>query len=333
MRKRLLSSAAWLSVLIALYGLYHLASHNGWIIVTHGARRIDAGRPPLATGHDQELSLFVVGDTGQDSQQRRRVVSMMGQQAGPAEINAVLMLGDNFYEYGVKSASDPRFETDFENLFDRDLFDCPFYVCLGNHDYNGDTLAQVEYQCRSSRWKMPAKYYRFGYDIGTESVDVFVLDTIPIDQGGPAASEQLAWLESELRGSEATWKVAMGHHPILSGGRHGGSQEVAASIAPLLRKYAVDFYLSGHDHDLQLLDSQSGWRQIVSGAGSKLRSTSWIKGTEFAAAKPGFCWLLFRPHKVFVTFFGTDRRLMTKSLVKTARRSPAELSSGQLLSL
>jgi len=59
-------------------------------------------------------------------------------------------------------------------------------------------------------------------------------------------------------------------------------------VRPLLERYDVDLYLAGHDHDLQLLRTGSRWLQVVSGAGSAPRSTSWEDDTIYAAAQPGF---------------------------------------------
>ena len=58
---------------------------------------------------------------------------------------------------------DPQFQTKFEDIY-RD-FSCPFYLCLGNHDYgNGHYIDdrwkhQIEYSKHSRKWNMPARYY------------------------------------------------------------------------------------------------------------------------------------------------------------------------------
>jgi acid phosphatase len=293
------------------YAGFCIAAHNSWIIVTHGQRHVDAGIAPTPVNDELELSIFVVGDTGQDSPNRKRVVKAMENWTDGAMLDCVLMLGDNFYENGVQSVDDPRFHTDFEDLFNRQTFDCPFYVCLGNHDYYGNTDAQVEFTKVSDRWKMPSKYFRVTEFAGQEAVDIFVIDTVPIHENDQHAAKQLAWFETELSASSARWKIVVGHHPAITGGRHEVSETIRSVLPPLLEKYGVDLYLSGHDHDLQLNDSHQGWLQIVSGAGSKLRSTHWIPETIYARATPGFCWLFFRDGELCISYYSSDARLLT----------------------
>tara|TARA_R110002049_G_scaffold4601_5_gene32016 strand:+ start:31111 stop:32064 length:954 start_codon:yes stop_codon:yes gene_type:complete len=303
-------------LVLAGYIAFRVAAYNGVIIVTHGARRIAPGQLPLPTGDDNEFSIFVVGDTGKDSPRRSDVVNAMRRRRSASRVDAVFLAGDNFYEAGVTSMLDPRFQVDFEQLFGKDDFDMPFYVCLGNHDHYGNVDAQVQYSRLSSRWKMPNAYYRFSQSIGTETVDVFVIDTVPIAERHPSANEQLNWLREELANSDAHWKIVMGHHPAISGGRHDASVSIRETLSELFRQYGVDVYVSGHDHDLQLIDSHQGWLQLVSGAGSKLRSTSWIDQTIYAKSTPGYCWLAIRQEELYVSFFSPVEHLLTYTVRK-----------------
>ena len=43
-----------------------------------------------------------------------------------------------------------------------------------------------------------------------------------------------------------------GHHPILSAGAHGNNPCLIAKLKPLMQKYGVTAYFSGHDHNLQV---------------------------------------------------------------------------------
>ena len=63
---------------------------------------------------------------------------------------------------GVKSVDDPLFRLYFEQPYDTPhLAYLPWYVVLGNHDYNGNTQAQVDYSTeRGRRWHLPNEYYR-----------------------------------------------------------------------------------------------------------------------------------------------------------------------------
>lgn len=50
----------------------------------------------------------------------------------------------------------------------------------------------------------------------------------------------MAELEAALAGSEADWKLVVGHHPVLSsGGAHGDQLELQQHVQPVLEKYGV----------------------------------------------------------------------------------------------
>jgi tartrate-resistant acid phosphatase type 5 len=71
-------------------------------------------------------------------------------------------------------------------------------------------------------------------------------------------AEQLAWLEGELKKSRTTpFLAVMGHHPVYSDGPHGDHPVLIHDWDPLFRKYKVDLYLAGHDHDMQHLEFEN----------------------------------------------------------------------------
>lgn len=85
----------------------------------------------------------------------------MGKYATANDVRHVVMLGDNFYSYGIQTnSSDCRFKKTFEDIYDAaSLQDIPFYVIAGNHDHRGNVTAQIEYTQRSQRWEFPDWYY------------------------------------------------------------------------------------------------------------------------------------------------------------------------------
>ena len=323
-------SVVVVALAMLVYGGYRVAAHNQWLIVTFGERAFEIGASPEVIDPDSEFSLLVVGDTGYDSPQRAEVVAAMRRHSSEAVPDAAVLLGDNFYERGVDSVDDPRFQTDFENVFDESSFPFPFYVCLGNHDYGGDVSAQLRYTEISNRWTMPANHYSVRHEIGDVAIDLFVIDTYLIANRDRDGNEELVWLDQQLSQSDARFKIVIGHHPAISGGKHGAYPVIAESLPGLLRDHAVDLYLSGHDHDLQLNDSGQGWLQIVSGSGSKLRSTTWTEQTIYAKAVPGFCWILIRGDELWVSFYSCQGHLFTHRLKK---RPAPDTRSGQRLPL
>ena len=167
--------------------------------------------------------------------------------------------------------SDPRWKAEFEQMYDASVLDMPFYAALGNHDYkSGKAEAELAYaqQHPDSRWKMPARWYRVEIPADKPVVSVLVLDS-----NAPKLeerwSDQLAWLKGELANSRpGNWVVAIAHHPVFSNGEHGDTPQLLKDWAPLFRKYRVDFFLSGHDHQLEHLEVD-GWPTsfVVAGGG------------------------------------------------------------------
>ena len=47
----------------------------------------------------------------------------------------VIGLGDNFYFHGVEDENDEMFEKTFEQVYNTSELQCPWHVCLGNHDW------------------------------------------------------------------------------------------------------------------------------------------------------------------------------------------------------
>lgn len=243
--------------------------------------------PPKDMGI-QYLEFMAVGDTGNGKKGQRIVAHSMREYAIQNSVEFVLYLGDNFYDNGVSSVNDPKFQTHFEQIYDNIVLNMPFYVVVGNHDYKGDVYAQIAYTERSTRWYMPALYYTFTIEYNeSDSVQFLALNTNPISEGDEV-TEQLTWLEDMLRQSEARWKIVYGHHPIYSNGQYGNCSNMIHQVLPILETHDVDIYLSGHEHDLQILKPVNGIYYLVNGAGSKVRDTLCKDNSIYAASYLGF---------------------------------------------
>ena len=252
-------------------------------------------------------NFLVVGDWGRDGSERQREVAVqMGKAADVSHPGHVISVGDNFYDNGVQSTSDPRWQSSFEDVYSASSLQIPWFVALGNHDYRGVPQAQVDYSRVSTRWSMPSRYYKVaGRDIGAPHLDIFVIDTSPlvhsyrekVDSAIAAniatqdVRAQLRWLDTQLGRSSTPWKIVIGHHTLHSGGSaHGDTPEVVRLIEPLLKKHRVQAYINGHDHDLQHI-RRGRVDYIGCGAGSEVRPVNAIQGTLFCAARSGFAAL------------------------------------------
>ena len=249
-------------------------------------------------------NFLVVGDWGRDGNQNQREVAVqMSKAAETLASQCVFSVGDNFYEDGVQSTSDPMWRSSFEAIYTAPSLQIPWYVALGNHDYRGVPKAQIDYSKLSSRWHMPSRYYKVsGSLIGAPHLDIFVVDTSPLvhkyrkdvhsaiagNVAGQDVPAQLRWLDEQLSGSTAPWRVVVGHHTIYSGGSgHGDTPETTELIEPLLRKHGVQAYINGHDHDLQHI-RRGGVDYLCCGAGSEVRPVQAVEGTLYCAARSGF---------------------------------------------
>jgi len=195
----------------------------------------------------------------------------------------VIGVGDNFYEFGVKTANDVRFKDTFEDIYHQPELQKRWYIIAGNHDHYGNVDAELEYAKTSNRWYMPNLYYTETLHIPNtdKSVQFIFLDTIILaglshdgDMTQPKrlhlseADKQLEWLEETLASSTAHWKIVVGHYPVYSVAEHGPTDFLITNMAPLLKKYDVALYLCGHDHSLQHLSSDN-IEYVVCGAGCK----------------------------------------------------------------
>ena len=213
------------------------------------------------------VRIVLLGDSGSGSAGAYAVGEAVAKVCAAKGCDLVLGLGDNIYESGVSSELDPQFEEKFELPFAP--IDLPFYMVLGNHDnsgfFGGDGANnsngdfQVDYHYRdtlhpeqprqTSRWKMPARYYRFtqGGDASAPLVELFGVDSNQIAGGFPDSDEnysynnyglvQAQWLKAAMASSKAKWRIAFAHHPYLSNGSHGNAGNydgIPGFIAPVL---------------------------------------------------------------------------------------------------
>ena len=269
------------------------------------------------------LRILVAGDVGTDDWRQRRVgEAMEAMCALPGGVDQVLLLGDLFYDHGVTSVDDDRWRTGFREMYTGALAEVTFRPVSGNHDLDGNLDALVEYAKVDERWGMEGHHYSFARSlpgVASGEVTFFALDTTAMVVSEEAVETELAWLVRELEQCTSTWRVVFGHHPIDSGGRHGGESILVERLVPLLQEHGVDLYLAGHDHYQAHLLTH-GLQTIVSGAGGKVRDASWTPTTKFASARLGFSELLFSESEVYLRFYESDGELMYSKRVQRAAR-------------
>ena len=279
------------------------------------------------------LNFIVFGDWGRRGEpDQTEVAAQMAVAAQNIGARFVISVGDNFYEDGVVSTSDPQWRASFENVYSAASLQVPWHVILGNHDYHGNCDAQIDYSRTSPRWKMPARYFVRSEPVdAATTADFFFLDTTPLLKSYYAERKtrahvltqdpkrQLDWFKAALGASKAQWKIVIGHHPIYSGGDHGDSPELIEKVLPLLHEHNVQAYFNGHDHDLQHL--MAGEVNLFdSGAGSEVRPTKKTAHTKFAASCSGFTTVTLQSDKMDVRMIDSHG---TQLYTATERRTSA----------
>lgn len=242
------------------------------------------------------FGIVFVGDTGTGDENQYKVAKAMEQYCKVEACDIGLLLGDNIYPKGVKNAADPQFKSKFEEPYKNLKFG--FYPVLGNHDNYANEDAEVAYE--SDKWHMGGRWY----SMDGNWVEFFALDSGNF-QRPFKGKEQRKWLADMLPRSVAKWKIAYGHYPVFSNGVHGDSIFYKKYLKPLLEANHVDFYISGHDHDKELIES-NGVAYVISGAGAKTRPVHKGKNTVWQKSSLGFGHLLLSEKTATIRFISAD---------------------------
>ena len=208
---------------------------------------------------DEFFTFMITSDLGRNGYYDQvPVAEMMGSVADLAGPDFIAALGDVHHFWGVRSVDDPLWNTNFEWIYTHPELMIPWHPVLGNHEYRGWTQPVLDYSAVSRRWEMPARYYAITEELA-EGVEVLVMliDTPLLidkyrddprkfrDAGAQSMEEELAWIDATLGGSDAKWKVVMGHHPIYAGTTKEARErnDLQARLQPLLDRHDVDVYV------------------------------------------------------------------------------------------
>jgi predicted phosphodiesterase len=215
-------------------------------------------------GEKDSVKFLVIGDTGTGDRYQNEVAAKIVEVRTTFHFDFAIMLGDNIY--GREGPLDfvNKFEKPYKPLLDDGV---KFYASLGNHD----SPSQRFY----TKFNMDGKRY---YSFRKKDVEFFALDSTYM------SSPQVTWLRSELRRSDAKWKIPYFHHPIYSSGeRHGSELDLQRVVEPLFVENGVDVVFSGHEHFYERLKPQKGIVYITQGGGAKLRRGNIRDNSEMTA--------------------------------------------------
>ena len=262
------------------------------------------------------IEVLAMGDWGEDTAAERQVAAAMSRRVqgnDDRSCKAVLLCGDNFY-FKLTGTDDPHWNTLFERMYDPNVLNVPFYACLGNHDYDGDNLnIELAYAKLhpESRFKLPGRWYRVDVPRDDPMLTVIMLDSNRDNLSDVQWNEQIAWLKRELEGPRATWTICCAHHPMYSNGFFWANGILQQDWGKLLETYHVDFYLSGHEHNLQHLEIPgSSTSYVIAGGGGAHAQPLMRDNRGFSREAFGFVDFELTPQLATVRYIGIDDQRM-----------------------
>ncbi|HUE21298.1 MAG TPA: metallophosphoesterase [Bryobacteraceae bacterium] len=194
----------------------------------------------------------VIGDSGTGEPAQYETAAEMAAVHDRFPFEFAIMLGDNIY--GGKSPADfkRKFEDPYKPLLDAGV---KFFASLGNHDQTNERLYKP--------FNMDGKRY---YNFKRGNAEFFALDSNYMDR------EQLDWLQSQLSGSRAAWKICYFHHPLYSDARaHGPDYDLRKLLEPVFQAHGVTVVFAGHEHVYERLQPRNGISYFVLGNSGQLR--------------------------------------------------------------
>lgn len=298
------------------------------------------GKPSSAKG----LDFLAFGDFGSKNEKQFRVAAGMNRYASKLNrpLQAVLALGDNFYGKMVPE----RFDLHFEDLYSKKDLNSPFYVCLGNHDYEYVTYGlepeplktevQLAYAKKHplSRWKLPHKWYSQEFEFeGEPLVRLLSLDS-NMQEGALTPQEKLAqkrFVEAELaKGTTAPWTILMWHHPLYTETtRRADSGTLQRMFGEFIKQSKAQLVINGHDHNLQHLKIEGfDTNFVISGGGGAREYEVREDGRGFALMNLGFNHIEVNQERMKVSYLDADGKLLYRFSQYANGRMESEKVSG-----
>jgi hypothetical protein len=348
----------------------------------------DAGEPPFVSPKGYSLQrraaalggrtpahrLILIGDAGATEPGDATLADLGRWGAELPDRTTVAFLGDNLYPRGL-GRNDERGEgvllRQLRATAARKVF------VPGNHDW-GDWALDADTLAREERFidgftESPAKLLPKGGCPGPAletlaepgeglaqgirlmaiDLDWWLLDADdrPACEGIASEADFADALERALRAHAGDHVVVVAHHPLRSGGPHGGwgrgfferqlvrlanalginlhdldgdaYRAMVARLHPALAAEPPLVYAAGHDHGLQVIEGRDvAGTLVVSGSGSarNVTTVTAIAGTLFAHAHSGFVVLDFYGDADFGDALEGDRVMLR--VIETGHRRP-----------
>ncbi|KEF42799.1 MAG: metallophosphoesterase [Cyanobium sp. CACIAM 14] len=233
----------------------------------------------------ERLRFLATADSGSGDANQMAVGQRMAEAHRREPVDLVIMAGDNIYNDGSLALVDSAFLRPYRGLLQAGV---PFHAVLGNHDIRTENgVRQIAYAPfgMKGRW----------YSLRRGPVEFFMLDT----NVNASWQHQLPWLKTALAASTAPWKVVVGHHPIRSAGFYGDDPAAIARLTPLFRRYGVQLYINGHEHNYERTRVIDGTTYLTVGnGGAHLRAVVPNGNTARAVSTHGFVEVSVSPDRL-----------------------------------
>lgn len=311
--------------------------------------------PGVSESDTLELRLVLIGDAGLPAPGGEPAMKALQEEISrDPRYSFVVFLGDNVYPRGMVLDSTAAERRENERIIDAQL--APLLatgvhgiMLPGNHDWATGTAGgweaiRAEARYVDSRGRGLVKFLPENGCPGPVVVDkgdyvrLIILDTQWwLQAGNPrpygensrcrARTEQevIDSLRADLASAGQRRTVVLSHHPLVSGGQHGGyfdwptylfpfhpwarqagifarqdvtGREYRGLIAGMVRAFqgnAPLVHAAGHEHNLQLLRGVGAHYQVVSGGGiyNHTTPTRAIQGTLYARRASGWTTIAF----------------------------------------
>lgn len=312
---------------------------------------------PCLSSRSSSVSLLAVGDTGKPTRAisafdtQRVVARSLSREHELRPVNALVLLGDNFYPDGLRrdevaSRVRDNLVSPYCGFLDLDgprsaqvsgscsvpsgeRHPVPVLAVLGNHDYMSAESPRLQREAIPdliSNWSVPAGLVET-HQLGSVSLILFDSELLKREDVDPAP------LSDAIRRVPGPWRILVAHEPV------GELLDPDDPRDATMRRYnervgravtragvVVHVLLAGHEHNLQAIEPEPPLPPlvVVSGAGSDRRaSKSEFPGSRFEMVRPGFV-------RVDLVDDDGEERLVI-SYIATARYLPAAWSGSKVV--
>jgi acid phosphatase type 7 len=269
---------------------YFYAVANGNTLLQGDKDNFFVTSPPI--GSEQEVRIMAFGDMGFGIETQTKVYQQYLKFIGNNYTDLWLLMGDNAYAQGWDWEYQQRFFEYYQT--ERLMKQTPIFPSPGNHDYSptpNNYIIEDPLVAYFSIFSVPTKgevggvaskskaFYSYNY----ANIHFVSLDSYG-KQGADRAmfskdSDQMKWLEQDLKANKQKWTIVYWHHPPYTMGSHNSDTEldlktIREGVVPILEKYKVDMVLNGHSHNYERSQMMKGHYGMEATYNPKLHAAS-----------------------------------------------------------